>query len=216
VQVSGGCEREPDRRLHPSVGGYDEPRACRPADRDGYAARPVLPRREPVPTVEVDPDEYRLQEEGESLEGEGSPITDPNLPVRPGQKIPKEKDSTVPDTAPTANRTPKAFDQRLARSFQTLSWWRFASCSAMSIRTGKPTPIEAKTMWKARETAICVLAASRPEIAITWVSILLTRRSVIGRFDPRGVRPLAEEITPEGGVGGAALPPREQLHSCVR
>ena len=36
----------------------------------------------------------------------GSPITGPNVPMNAGHSSPSSNDSTVPDTAPTANRMP--------------------------------------------------------------------------------------------------------------
>ena len=44
----------------------------------------------------------------------GSPYAAPYLPIRPGQSSPISNDSTVPDTAPTANSTAATCDQRCA------------------------------------------------------------------------------------------------------
>ena len=43
-----------------------------------------------------------------------TPNTAPNRPVNPGQRSPNSNESTVPVTAPTANVTATAFDQRCA------------------------------------------------------------------------------------------------------
>jgi hypothetical protein len=46
----------------------------------------------------------------------GSPRTEPNVSIRRGQRIPISNDRIVPDTAPTANSTPRTFAQRWASS----------------------------------------------------------------------------------------------------
>ncbi|SDN34640.1 hypothetical protein SAMN04488074_1506 [Lentzea albidocapillata subsp. violacea] len=45
----------------------------------------------------------------------GSPMTSPNLPMRPGHSRPISKLRMVPETAPTANSTPIARAQVRAR-----------------------------------------------------------------------------------------------------
>src|SRR3954447_731269 len=45
----------------------------------------------------------------------GRPSTSPKRPIRPGHSRPISKLSTVPDTAPMANRTADTLPQRLAR-----------------------------------------------------------------------------------------------------
>ena len=44
----------------------------------------------------------------------GSPITSPYMPISPGHSRPISNDRIVPETAPTANRTPIALAQRRA------------------------------------------------------------------------------------------------------
>ena len=49
-----------------------------------------------------------------------TPNTEPNRPVNPGQRSPNSNETTVPVTAPTANVTATAFDQR--RASRNASW----------------------------------------------------------------------------------------------
>jgi hypothetical protein len=56
---------------------------------------------------------------------------------------------------------PKARAHRRASAIQTRSPVRFARYSAISSISGRPTPREANTMWKASETAIWIRAACR-------------------------------------------------------
>jgi hypothetical protein len=46
----------------------------------------------------------------------GGPITGPNVPMNAGQSRPSSNDSTVPETAPTANKIPVPFASRLLSS----------------------------------------------------------------------------------------------------
>ena len=72
-----------------------------------------------------------------------------------GQSSPSSNESTVPDTAPTANRIAVPFAQRFARS--TYSDWRVRShaISAATIMTGMAIPMTAKIMWNASDRPIC-------------------------------------------------------------
>ena len=54
----------------------------------------------------------------------GRPYAAPYRPISPGQSSPISKDSTVPDTAPTANSTAATCDQRCASSIASASSWR--------------------------------------------------------------------------------------------
>ena len=96
---------EADGGLHPRVRGHDEPRAGGARHRDRNPRQPVLPRREPVPAVEVDAEEDRLDEERERLQGERQPDHRAPAAHQSRPKSPSAKDRTVPDTAPTANST---------------------------------------------------------------------------------------------------------------
>ena len=49
-----------------------------------------------------------------------TPNTEPNRPVNPGQRSPNSNETTVPVTAPTANVTATAFDQRLGEPQRVL------------------------------------------------------------------------------------------------
>ena len=53
-----------------------------------------------------------------------TPKTSPKRPVNPGQSSPNSKERTVPVTAPTANVTATAFDQRCASFSASASSWR--------------------------------------------------------------------------------------------
>src|SRR5258708_18037180 len=79
--------------------------------------------------------------------------------MNPGQSSPSSKLSTVPETAPTAKRMPNALLQRRASSFQSGSRFRSHSPSTTRSSSGRPTPMEAKTMWKPSDTPICALPA---------------------------------------------------------
>src|SRR5215213_512520 len=95
------------------------------------------------------------------------PTIGPANRMKFGQRSPSSNDSTVPDTAPTANRIAAPFDQRLARSRYSASPVRIHRHSAMTMRSGKPIPITEKMMWKASDIAIWLRAASRSDIG-TW------------------------------------------------
>src|SRR5256885_512773 len=56
--------------VNPRVDGDDRPRAAEASEDDRQGAEHVRPRRQAVPAVDVDPDEDRLEEEGEALDGE--------------------------------------------------------------------------------------------------------------------------------------------------
>ena len=85
-----------------------------PATATGNPGQEVRARREPVPPVRVDPDEDRLEEEREPLEGEPEPEHVPEVlyPHRPQQ--PQLKDRIVPVTTPTANSASMIRDHRRA------------------------------------------------------------------------------------------------------
>ncbi len=89
------------------------------------------------------------------------PKTSPNRSMKFGQSRPISNERTVPVTAPTANRTAAAFDQRLARSSATSSSLRRPLNSAISIIAGSATPTQARMMWKPSVNAISSRAASR-------------------------------------------------------
>ena len=54
----------------------------------------------------------------------GIPYAAPYTRIRPGQSRPISKESTVPETAPTANKTAATRDQRCASSSASGSPWR--------------------------------------------------------------------------------------------
>ncbi len=91
----------------------------------------------------------------------GRPQTSPKSAMRPGQRMPSSKLRMVPETAPTAKRTAKAWDQRRARRRATGSSWRRLHHSASRTKIGKPTPKQAMTMCQPSESAICWRAANR-------------------------------------------------------
>ena len=85
----------------------------KPAIATGIPER-VHARRRPVPAVDVDADEDRLDEEREALEREREPedVAEVGHPDRPEQPEPKLR--IVPVTTPTAKREIITFDQRRA------------------------------------------------------------------------------------------------------
>ena len=75
--------------------------------------------------------------------------------MKRGHSRPSSNDSTVPDTAPTANRIAVPLAQRLRQ----LEVDRVAACavpapSAITISTGSAMPTAANTMWNASDIAI--------------------------------------------------------------
>ena len=80
------------------------------------------------------------------------PKASPNRSIIPGQSRPNSNERTVPLTAPTANRTATAFDQRRASrrasSSLCLRWY-----SAISMIAGK-APRHARMMWNPSVKAI--------------------------------------------------------------
>src|SRR4030081_3204468 len=63
-------EPEAGGRVHPGVGHDHEDRTGRSAERDRYRSQPMFDRTEPVPAIEVQPQEYRFDEERKSFSGE--------------------------------------------------------------------------------------------------------------------------------------------------
>ncbi len=110
------------------------------------------------------------------------PKTSPNRSMKCGQSSPISKERTVPVTAPTANRTAAAFDQRLARSSATSSPRRLPRYSAINIIAGSATPTQERMMWNPSVNAISSRAARRlsatgsegakPESALTGPAYL--------------------------------------------
>lgn len=66
--------------------------------------------------------------------------------MNPGHKSPSSNESTVPDTAPTANRIAVPFAQRCASVRYTSSFVRSNFHSATIINSGIAIPIAAKMM----------------------------------------------------------------------
>src|SRR3954452_16168637 len=64
---------KPPRLVHPRVDGHDRVRAAEPRDRDRHAGPEVRPRRQPLPSEDVDRDEDRLEEEEDPLDREEHP-----------------------------------------------------------------------------------------------------------------------------------------------
>src|SRR6266704_3304410 len=85
----------------------------------------------------------------------GIPMMAPACSMKPGQSKPSSKESTVPETAPTANKIAVPFAHRLQRSRYTGCFVRRYIPSAIAISSGIPIPSAAKTMWKASDIAIC-------------------------------------------------------------
>jgi hypothetical protein len=72
--------------------------------------------------------------------------------------MPISNDSSVPDTAPAANRIPMAFDQVCASSVSAASPRRWPRHSVNTVSSGKAIPKQAKTMCQPRDRAICMRA----------------------------------------------------------
>ena len=68
VEHPAVLEPESRRMIHPGVDGDHHQRPGEACDRDRYAAAEVCPRCQTVPSVDVEPDEDRLHEEGEALD----------------------------------------------------------------------------------------------------------------------------------------------------
>ena len=65
---------EPGRFVHPGIGSNDGCRATDTGDHYGYTGPKVWPRREPAPSVDVDGDEDRLEEEEQPFDREGNAV----------------------------------------------------------------------------------------------------------------------------------------------
>ena len=87
VDHTAALEAEPRRVLHPRVHRQDHERARDPRDGDRNAAQEVQSRRQPVPAVDVDRDEDRLDEERDALEREpqAEHRSEPGHEARPQQ-----------------------------------------------------------------------------------------------------------------------------------
>src|SRR5687767_1999305 len=93
----------------------------------------------------------------------GRPKMGPAWAMNVGQRRPSSKDSTVPDTAPTAKRIAVPLAQRMA-SLRKTGFPVFSHMpSAMAIITGMVMPATEKRMWKASDIAICARAARRSD-----------------------------------------------------
>src|SRR5450756_2639590 len=107
----------------------------------------------------------------------GTPMIGPANFMNPGQRSPSSNESTVPETAPTANRIATPLAHCLASSRYSGSPVRSHRHSASTIIRGIPIPISANTMWKPREIAICERAASR---SVTLYAHLLAGAGQLG------------------------------------
>src|SRR2546422_6919347 len=96
----------------------------------------------------------------------GIPMIAPACSMNPGQSKPSSNESTVPETAPTANKMAVPFAHRLQRSRYTVCFVRRYVASAMAMSSGIPMPNAAKTMWKASDIAICERAKRKSLIPL--------------------------------------------------
>src|SRR5512134_4012527 len=120
----------------------------------------------------------------------GRPMIAPANDMKRGHNSPSSKERTVPETAPTANRTAVPRAQRLASSRNTGFPVRRCAASAMTMRRGIPIPATAKTIWKAKNIAICARANSSSSIGdpgrySTPTESLRTRRAYGNGIDRR-------------------------------
>src|SRR5437016_5501215 len=100
----------------------------------------------------------------------GRPKMAPENAMNLGQSRPSSKESAVPETAPTANRMPNAFDHRCARLSQTSSLVFSHKPSATIISSGRPTPRTANTMWKPSDVPI---VAQRNGVKVAGITLWL-------------------------------------------
>jgi hypothetical protein len=75
-----------------------------------------------------------------------TPNTSPKRSMKRGQSSPISNESTVPVTAPTANRTAMTVDQRRASRSAVASSFFSPHQFAARVIAGKATPIEARMM----------------------------------------------------------------------
>src|SRR4051812_30078538 len=115
-----------------------------------------------------------------------TPNTSPKRPVKAGQRSPNSKERTVPVTAPTANVTATAFDQRCASFNASASSWRRPRKFAISIIAGSATPSDARMMWNPSVNAIWLRAAPRLEARVSVAAAPLG-------LDPNPARALMRE-----------------------
>src|SRR5262245_37991449 len=94
----------------------------------------------------------------------GIPIIGPAQRMNSGQSSPNSNDSTVPETAPTANRIAVPLAQWRVSAIRAASPVRNQRISAITIIRGIAIPATAKTIWNASEIAICERAASKSVI----------------------------------------------------
>src|SRR5438128_802662 len=109
----------------------------------------------------------------------GIPMIAPACSMKPGQSKPSSNESTVPETAPTANKIAVPFAHRLQRSRYTGRFVRRYIHSAMAMSSGIPIPKAAKTMWKANDMAICERAKRKSLMP-------LQRLQFPGSIQPKG------------------------------
>src|SRR5436309_4684702 len=91
----------------------------------------------------------------------GNPKIGPAKAMKAGHSRPSSNESTVPETAPTANRIAVPRAQRWARASAAASFFRSHHSSAIAISTGIAMPMAAKTIWNASDIAIWERAAAR-------------------------------------------------------
>src|SRR6266446_10440816 len=96
----------------------------------------------------------------------GVPMIAPACCMKAGQSKPSSNESTVPETAPTANKMAVPFAHRLQRSRYTGCFVLRYIPSARAMSSGIPIPKAAKTMWKDNERAICERAKRKSLIPL--------------------------------------------------
>ena len=104
----------------------------------------------------------------------GSPIDFAERPMNRGHSRPSSNDSTVPDTAPTANRMPVP----LASRFDSCRYSAIARAPVAQVgqhhQRGQRDAAAANTMWNASEIPICARANVKPVTASTTEILLRT------------------------------------------
>src|SRR6266571_1635218 len=105
----------------------------------------------------------------------GMPKIGPAKAMNGGHSRPSSNESTVPDTAPTANRIAVPRAQRRASVSAAASFLRSHHSSAIAISTGIAMPMAAKTMWNASDIAIWARAAAR---SLTAYTVIMSLKSI--------------------------------------
>ena len=129
-------EAEARRVVHPAVDRDHHQRAGEAGDHDRDAAQEVRARREPVPAVDVDPDEDRLEEEREALDREAEPE---HAAERRGEVRPQQAHLEAEDRAGDRRRRRTARASPSSSAARALGRAR-RRCAGSATRRTAPSP----------------------------------------------------------------------------